>query len=101
MAFRLRGARGDFTAATWITPDGQSSPLPDGAATFTSQETAQVAGRDIPVKWRVEIPERGLDVVVSALTPNAWMDTRFEYWEGPVHVSGSHSGRGYLEMTGY
>jgi len=23
------------------------------------------------------------------------------YWEGPVHVSGSHAGRGYLEMTGY
>ncbi|MEO0830197.1 MAG: lipocalin family protein, partial [Pseudomonadota bacterium] len=23
------------------------------------------------------------------------------YWEGPVKISGSHSGSGYLEMTGY
>jgi predicted secreted hydrolase len=23
------------------------------------------------------------------------------YWEGPVGISGSHNGRGYLEMTGY
>jgi len=23
------------------------------------------------------------------------------YWEGPVTVAGSHSGVGYLEMTGY
>ncbi|WP_299442525.1 lipocalin family protein, partial [uncultured Rhodospira sp.] len=23
------------------------------------------------------------------------------YWEGPVRITGSHGGRGYLEMTGY
>ncbi|MEL7117023.1 MAG: lipocalin family protein, partial [Pseudomonadota bacterium] len=23
------------------------------------------------------------------------------YWEGPVTATGSHPGRGYLEMTGY
>jgi predicted secreted hydrolase len=23
------------------------------------------------------------------------------YWEGPVRIAGSHTGRGYLEMTGY
>jgi len=29
------------------------------------------------------------------------MDTSIPYWEGPVRVTGSHTGRGYLEMTGY
>jgi predicted secreted hydrolase len=29
------------------------------------------------------------------------MDTRFKYWEGPITVTGSHAGIGYLEMTGY
>ncbi|WP_420587042.1 lipocalin-like domain-containing protein [Ruegeria sp.] len=101
MAFRLRGGRGDFTAATWISPDGTATPLPDGSASFTPLNTAQVAGRNIPVTWRVMLPDRDLDVEVSALTPEAWMATRFEYWEGPVTVSGSHKGRGYLEMTGY
>ena len=101
MAFRLRGARGDFTAATWISEDGQSSALPDGSATFAPQETARVADREIPVKWRVTLPDRDLDIEVTALNPQAWMGTRFEYWEGPVKVSGSHSGQGYLEMTGY
>jgi predicted secreted hydrolase len=23
------------------------------------------------------------------------------YWEGPVTISGSHTGTGFLEMTGY
>ncbi len=29
------------------------------------------------------------------------MDTLVPYWEGPVTVTGSHEGTGYLEMTGY
>jgi len=29
------------------------------------------------------------------------MDVSIPYWEGPVGISGSHFGRGYLEMTGY
>ena len=101
MAFRLRGARGDFTSATWIGPDGQSTALNDGAVRFTPLQTASVAARDIPVRWRVQIPDRALDIEVQALMPDAWMGTRFEYWEGPVTVTGSHAGRGYLEMTGY
>jgi predicted secreted hydrolase len=29
------------------------------------------------------------------------MGTSFPYWEGPISFGGSHSGVGYLEMTGY
>jgi predicted secreted hydrolase len=29
------------------------------------------------------------------------MATSFPYWEGPIRFKGSHSGVGYLEMTGY
>ncbi|WP_170424622.1 lipocalin-like domain-containing protein [Ruegeria arenilitoris] len=101
MAFRLRGDRGDFTAATWIAADGTTTAIPDGSVAFEPLSTAPVAGRDVPIKWRVTLPDRNLDVEVSALVPDAWMATRFQYWEGPVQISGSHSGRGYLEMTGY
>ncbi|MEM1006880.1 MAG: lipocalin-like domain-containing protein [Pseudomonadota bacterium] len=101
MAFRLRGDRGDHTAATWIEADGSTTALPDGAVMFDPLATAEVADRQIPVHWRVVLPARDLDVEVKALTPDAWMATRFAYWEGPVKVTGSHSGRGYLEMTGY
>lgn len=101
MAFRLRGDRGDFTSATWISADGSSMALSDGSTSFTPLETAHVAGRDVPVEWRVTLPDRGVDVEVSALVRDAWMATRFQYWEGPVTVTGTHKGRGYLEMTGY
>jgi predicted secreted hydrolase len=101
MGFRLRDSREGYTSATWIDPDGQSQALPDGALDVQPLKTERVSGRDIPVRWRVALSARGLDIEVSALNPNSWMDTSVPYWEGPVTVTGSHSGRGYLEMTGY
>lgn len=101
MGFRLRGGDGEFTSATWITPDGQVTALPDGALTLTPLDTAQVAGRDVPISWRVELPAADMDVTVRALNKQSWMGTSVPYWEGPVLFDGSHDGVGYLEMTGY
>ncbi|MCC6006928.1 MAG: iron ABC transporter permease [Rhodobacteraceae bacterium] len=102
MAFRLRDREGpDFTAATWIGPDGATEALPDGALRLTPLEEADVAGRPVPVRWRLQLPARGLDIETTPLNPQSWMPTLFPYWEGAIAVTGSHAGRGYLEMTGY
>jgi len=101
MGFALRGTGDAFVSGTWINPDGSSQPLPDGDLQLDPLRHADVAGRRVPVLWRVRVPSRRVDVQVAALNDQAWMGTRFAYWEGPVLVSGSHEGRGYLEMTGY
>ena len=101
MGFGLRGLETVFTSATWIDPDGTTTAFTDGALRLTPLNRALVAGRNIPVEWRVELPARGVDVEVQALNPGAWMGVSFPYWEGPIRVRGSHQGRGYLEMTGY
>ena len=61
----------------------------------------QAAGRKVPTAWRLRLADRGLDVQLQAMNPKAWMATTVPCWEGPVTISGSHNGRGYLEMTGY
>ena len=102
MGFRLNEADGSaFTSATWIAPDGAPTPYGDGAFAAEPLAWAEVAGREVPVRWRVTLPARGLDVTVAALNPQSWMAVSVPYWEGPVTVEGSHAGRGYLEMTGY
>lgn len=102
MGFQLRDSSDDgFTSATWIGADGTSTPLPPRALQVTPLETTQVAGRDVPVTWRLELPEKSLDITTTALNPTSWMPTLFPYWEGPIRFQGSHTGRGYLEMTGY
>ncbi len=100
MGFQLRGQQ-VFTAGTWITPDGTATPLPPGAVQFTPLRTERVAGRDIPVRWQIDWAEGGVSVATEPLNPQAWMDLTVSYWEGPLRFSGTHSGRGYLEMTGY
>lgn len=102
MAFGLRDADGgSFTSATWIAADGTAQSYGDGAVRLTPLATTQVAGRAVPTEWRLEFPERGVDVTTRPVNAQAWMDTSLAYWEGPITFSGSQSGRGYLEMTGY
>lgn len=102
MGFQLRQRDGSrYSSATWIAPDGTATAFRDGAFVAAPLTSMHVAGRDVPTRWQVRLPARDVDVTVEALNPNAWMDLSIPYWEGPVTISGSHDGRGYLEMTGY
>ncbi|CTQ33632.1 lipocalin-like domain-containing protein [Jannaschia rubra] len=100
MAFSLRGGS-PFHYASWIEPDGTLRPYYGDALTVAPLAVTEVAGREVPVRWRVALPAEGLDVTVAAMNPHSWQPTLFPYWEGPVTASGSHAGAGYLEMTGY
>jgi predicted secreted hydrolase len=102
MLYRMRQKDGaPYLTGTWIAADGQTQTLRSSQIQLTPQETSKVAGRAMPVKWSISIPDKHLDISLDALNPNAWMNLRIPYWEGPVHISGSHPGQGYLEMTGY
>ena len=100
MGFVLRGET-DYASGTWITAAGKATALPEGAFSATPLAWHKTAGTKVPVRWRVRLPERGVDVTVTAINPDAWMATSVPYWEGPVTLTGSHSGTGYLEMTGH
>ncbi|MDR6913326.1 putative secreted hydrolase [Pseudomonas sp. 3296] len=102
MLYRMRNKNGEpYLTGTWIDADGQTQPLHADDIRLTPQDTAKIAGRQMPVRWSIKIPGKHLDITLNALNPNAWMDLRIPYWEGPVLLSGSHGGQGYLEMTGY
>jgi len=102
MLYRMRQKDGaPYLTGTWIDAQGQTQPLHGDDISLTPQDTAKVAGRTMPVRWSIKIPGKHLDIITTALNPNAWMDLRIPYWEGPVRVSGSQGGQGYLEMTGY
>lgn len=63
-------------------------------------------GVTYPVRWRLHIPSRELDLIVQAKLEHQELDLSVRYWEGAVAVQGrSHgepvSGHGYVELTGY
>ncbi len=101
MAFRLRDDRDGFISATWISPDGQTVPLSGDAVKLEPVRHASVNGRQVPVAWHVQIHEKSLDITTEPLNDQSWMSTTTPYWEGPIAFSGTSSGVGYLEMTGY
>lgn len=102
MLYRMRHKDGaPYLTGTWIDAQGRTQSLNASDISLIPGDTAKVAGRLMPIRWSIKIPGKHLDITLNALNPNAWMDLRIPYWEGPVQLSGSHGGQGYLEMTGY
>ena len=102
MLFQLRAAAGSaLRAGTWIKPDGTPETLANDDIALTPILQQVVAGRTLPIAWKVEVKSRGLAIETKALNAESWMGTRFPYWEGPITFTGSHTGQGYSEMTGY
>jgi len=102
MLYRMRQKDGQpYLTGTWINADGSTERLTAKDIELTPEDTTDVEGRDMPTRWSVNIPGKGVKVSVETLNPQAWMDLQIPYWEGPVQVSGSQKGVGYLEMTGY
>ncbi|MGX9856790.1 lipocalin-like domain-containing protein [Limimaricola variabilis] len=101
MGFRLReGEDEGYTYASWIAPDGRLTPYV-GSFAAEPLETTRLGAVELPVRWAVRLPEEGVEIEVEALNAAAWNALTPPYWEGPVVVTGSHQGQGYLEMTGY
>jgi predicted secreted hydrolase len=102
MLFRLRQTDGgDYCSGNWILPGGKTRQIASADITMTPKALSEVEGRKLPTAWRIAIPELALAIDCVALNTKSWMGTSFSYWEGPIRFAGSHSGVGYLEMTGY
>ncbi len=109
MIFRLRpvdSARASqaFLHGVLLAPDGTRTVLDPGRIGLRAAGWETVQGRELPLAWRIELPQVGRALDVRALHPRQWMDVDFAYWEGVVIATGQgpeNTGRGYLELTGY
>jgi hypothetical protein len=58
-----------------------------------------------PLDWTLSIPSKGVqlqvDPVIRASEFDARTTTLNVYWEGAIKLSGSHSGVGFMELSGY
>ncbi|MFN3596539.1 MAG: lipocalin-like domain-containing protein [Rubricoccaceae bacterium] len=106
MVYQLRRPDGSFdprSKGLLVEADGRHRVLSSGEYTLTPEGWwAAPDGARYPVRWRVRVPGEGLDLRVAArLEAQEHTASAVRYWEGAVAVSGSVSGLGYLEMTGY
>jgi predicted secreted hydrolase len=102
MLFRLRQNDGNnYRSGNWISSDGKTEQIASADIGMTPKTAIELEGRKIPSAWSIAIPRLALTIECVALNAKSWMGTSFPYWEGPISFGGSHSGVGYLEMTGY
>jgi predicted secreted hydrolase len=102
MLYRMRQTDGQhYSSGKWIAPDGKAELLASADIAMTPLVFTEIEGRKIPTSWRIAVPRFALAIDCVPLNARSWMGTSFPYWEGPISFGGSHTGVGYLEMTGY
>jgi predicted secreted hydrolase len=105
MFYQLRDKQGrahPFSRGSLVQVDGSTQTLlPEAVKLKPLRYWQSESGARYPVKWRLRIKEHDVDLEVEALLDDQLMDHSVRYWEGAVGVSGSHRGRGYLELSGY
>ncbi|MGF1879856.1 lipocalin-like domain-containing protein [Vibrio splendidus] len=104
VVFQLRNSttgKASYSHARLMQQDGSSIAIKQQDISLTAIRQTEIDGRDYPTEWQVSIPSQQIELTVSALNPNAKMPLSVPYWEGPIIIKGSHSGSGYMELTGY
>jgi len=109
MLFQVRQQPGqsdveNFLQGNLMAPDGSTTPLDPARIQLIPMQKSRVAGRSLPLRWRVLLPQIDRQFEIETLVTDQWMDVDFPYWEGAVIVTGSgpgNRGRGYMELTGY
>lgn len=102
MVFRVRATeKKPYLSGTFINHLGRKKNISMNTILLEPTTFTQLNQRTIPTAWHISIPHLSIDIKVNALNRKAYMNTSVPYWEGPINVTGSHEGVGYLEMTGY
>ncbi len=102
MLFQLRhkdGTIDPYSAGTYIDRQGRPRHLAHDEFSLTPLRR----WKKYPVAWQIRVPSLGLSLEAQAALDAQELDDKTgpAYWEGAVTYSGSATGVGYLEMTGY
>ncbi|MBU2710392.1 lipocalin-like domain-containing protein [Zooshikella harenae] len=105
MLYQIRNKQGGIRWAdiALINENGTRLPIQTSDVTINTQQhwTSSKTGRRYPSLWRIKISRYAIDLEVKPTINDQEMRLALYYWEGSVMLSGSHKGKGYVELTGY
>ncbi|HKI46841.1 MAG TPA: lipocalin-like domain-containing protein [Balneolales bacterium] len=111
MYYQLRkidGQPASTSDGSLIDPQGKKTNLPFGTVQLVTTGTWRSPTDDAtyPSGWKLTIPKKKTDLVITPYIPNQELTTSVRYWEGCVQIKGIMNGKqvdgsGYVELTGY
>ena len=103
MVFRMRTAeRPPYITGSLISRTGELVTLApeDISLAPVSRKALASATATVATEWRLGIAKHALDLSLQAFIDDQWNPAQLPYYEGRVEVSGSHTGNGFMELTG-
>jgi len=106
MFYRLRlrnGGVDPYSKGVLVSAEGTARRLNAGDVLVEPLDywTSPRSGATYPARWRLRVPGEAIDLILTPLLADQELPVTVVYWEGAVSISGSASGSGYIEMTGY
>jgi predicted secreted hydrolase len=91
------------SAGVLVEPDGsvRRLHLDDVEIEPLGSWTSPHSKASYPAEWNLRIPAANIDLHLKPLLQDQELNLTFTYWEGAVRVTGSQTGYGYVELTGY
>ncbi len=94
-----------FTTASFIRKDGRKETLSGNEVSIQPEKASLITFNNkehsVPTTWRISIPSKEINVLTSPFKEDQWNPSLFPYYEGRIHVTGTHRGTGFMELTGY
>ncbi|MBW4437255.1 MAG: hypothetical protein KME04_08980 [Pleurocapsa minor GSE-CHR-MK-17-07R] len=101
------GGRDPYFGGLLVNADGTTEYLPAESFTITPSGETWISphtGAEYPAGWEIAIQPQGEPITLT-LTPlladQELNGGGIAYWEGAVQITGSATGYGYAELTGY
>ena len=102
MLFNMRHEQAeDYWSGTLITKKGHVVHLAESDIQGKVSKREKVEGRLLPLYWSIQLPNQQIDIQVAPMQTEQWNPGIFSYYEGGTIISGSHTGVGFIELTGY
>jgi predicted secreted hydrolase len=102
MLFNMRHQQSqDFWSGTLITKNGKTIHSSEQDIQGKVNKRVKVEARLLPLYWSIQLPKHQIDIQIAPMQTNQWNPRIFSYYEGGTVISGSHSGVGFIKLTGY
>ncbi|GAC21968.1 lipocalin-like domain-containing protein [Paraglaciecola arctica] len=102
MLFNMRHQQAeDYWSGTLVTKSGKVIPLAESEIRAKVIKRTKVEQGLLPLNWSIQLPKQQIDIQIAPMQTKQWNPGIFSYYEGGTVISGSHSGVGFIELTGY